>query len=151
MNAHYLGDTIALYRNAHIGVAVDTPRGLLVPTIFNANKLSLTELATESRNLFEKCKQGAIEPDLLKGASFTVSNLGGFGVEMFTPILNPPQTGLLGVCCVVERTKGGVPYPAMGLSLTYDHRALDGADAARFHKDLIGYLEGFTVQLALGC
>jgi pyruvate dehydrogenase E2 component (dihydrolipoamide acetyltransferase) len=92
---------------------------------------------------------GAIEPDLLKGASFTISNLGGFGVEMFTPILNAPQTGLLGVCCVIERTRDGVSYPAMGLSVTYDHRALDGADAARFHRDLIGYLEKFSVNIAL--
>jgi len=143
INAHFLGDKIALYDNAHIGIAVDTPRGLLVPTIFKANSLSLTEISSKAKSLFEKCRQGAIEPDLLKGASFTISNLGGLGIEMFTPILNPPQTGLLGICSVIERTRGGEAYPAMGLSLTFDHRALDGADAARFLKDMVQYLEKF--------
>ena len=149
MNAHFLGDKMALFNNAHIGVAVDTPRGLLVPTLFNANHMSLSELSAQAKVLFEKCKQGSIEPDLLKGASFTISNLGGLGVEMFTPILNPPQTGILGVCNTIERTKNGVPYPALGLSITYDHQAMDGADSARFLKDLVEYLENFTFNLAL--
>jgi len=149
INAHFLGDKMQLFNNAHIGVAVDTPRGLLVPTIFNANHMSLSELSAHAKTLFEKCKQGSIEPDLLKGASFTISNLGGLGVEMFTPILNPPQTGILGVCNTIERTKGGKPYPALGLSITYDHQAMDGADSARFLKDLTDYLENFTSNLLL--
>jgi len=149
MNAHFLGDKMALFYNTHIGVAVDTPRGLLVPTIFNANTMSLPELSAHSKELFEKCKQGAIEPDLLKGASFTISNLGGLGVEMFTPILNPPQTGILGVCNVIERLKNGKSYPAMGLSITYDHQAMDGADSARFLKDLVEYLESFTTNMGV--
>jgi len=144
INAHFLGDKMALFNNAHIGVAVDTPRGLLVPTIFNANSMSLSELSAHAKVLFEKCKQGSIEPDSLKGASFTISNLGSLGVEMFTPILNPPQTGILGVCSTIERTKDGKPYPALGLSLTYDHQALDGADSARFLRDLVQYLESFS-------
>jgi len=149
INAHILGDSMRLYNNAHIGVAVDTHRGLLVPTVFNANSLSLSELSARAKALFEKCRQGSIEPDALKGGTFTISNLGGLGIEMFTPVLNPPQTGLLGVCCVTERLKEGKPYPAMGLSLTFDHRALDGADAARFLKDLVSYLEKFSVFVAL--
>ena len=149
INAHFLGNSMAVFNNAHIGVAVDTPRGLLVPTIFNANSMSLTEISVHAKGLFEKCKQGSVELDLLKGASFTISNLGALGVEMFTPILNPPQTGLLGVCSLIERTRDGKPYPAMGLSLTYDHRAVDGADAARFSKDLAQYLEKFSFNLAL--
>jgi len=149
LNAHFKGDKMTLFNNTHIGIAVDTPRGLLVPTVFNANKMSLTELSSHCKELFDKCKQKTITPDLLTGGSFTVSNLGGFGIEMFTPILNPPQTGLLGVCCVIERTRNGIPYPAMGLSLTYDHRAVDGADAARFQKELITYLERFTSELLL--
>ena len=149
INAHFLGDKMQLFNNTHIGVAVDTPRGLLVPTIFNANHMSLSGLSAHAKGLFEKCKQGSIEPDLLKGASFTISNLGGLGVEMFTPILNPPQTGILGVCNTIERTKGGKPYPALGLSITYDHQAMDGADSARFLKDLVVYLENFTSNLLL--
>ncbi|MDR2571461.1 MAG: 2-oxo acid dehydrogenase subunit E2 [Oscillospiraceae bacterium] len=147
INSHFLGDKTAIFSNAHIGVAVDTPRGLLVPTVFNANSMSLTELSAHTKDLFDKCKQGSASPDLLKGASFTISNLGGLGVEMFTPILNPPQCGILGVCCVIERTKDGKPYPAMGLSLTYDHRAVDGADAARFSMALAEYLENFSSNL----
>jgi pyruvate dehydrogenase E2 component (dihydrolipoamide acetyltransferase) len=149
INAHFLGDKMAVFNNAHIGLAVDTPRGLLVPTIFNANKMSLSEISMHAKDLIEKCKQGSIEPDLLKGASFTISNLGGLGVEMFTPILNPPQTGILGVCNTIERTRGGKPYPALGLSVTYDHQAMDGADSARFLKDLVEYLESFSLNLAL--
>ena len=147
INAHFLGDKMQVFNNAHIGVAVDTPRGLLVPTIFNANQMSLSELSAHAKGLFEKCKQGSIEPDLLKGASFTISNLGGLGVEMFTPILNPPQTGILGVCNTIERTKNGKPYPALGLSVTYDHQAMDGADSARFLKDLVANLENFNTNL----
>jgi len=144
INAHFLGDKMALFNNAHIGVAVDTPRGLLVPTIFNANSMLLSELSAHAKILFEKCKKGSIEPDLLKGASFTISNLGSLGVEMFTPILNPPQTGILGICNTIERTKNGKPYLALGLSITYDHQALDGADSARFLRDLVQYLESFS-------
>ncbi|MCL2427550.1 MAG: 2-oxo acid dehydrogenase subunit E2, partial [Oscillospiraceae bacterium] len=149
MNAHYLGDSMKLFNNAHIGVAVDTPRGLLVPTVSNANALSLSQLSLQAKELFEMSKQGSVPPDKLKGASFTISNLGNMGVEMFTPVINPPQTGILGVCAIIERTKNGVFYPAMGLSLTYDHQALDGADAARFMKDLVAYLEKFSFNLAL--
>jgi len=149
INAHFMGETMRLFSNAHIGVAVDTPRGLLVPTLFNANKLSLTELSTSAKALFEQCRQGKAGPETLRGGTFTISNLGGMGIEMFTPILNPPQTGILGVCCAIERTKEGKTYPAMGLSLTFDHRAMDGADAARFLKDLVAYLEEFSVMLAI--
>jgi len=141
LNAHWADDRMLLFRNAHIGVAVDTPRGLLVPTIFNANKMTLPELSEHTKTLFDRAKQGAITPDLLRGATFTITNLGTLGIEMFTPVLNPPQVGILGVNSIVERTKEGKPYPAMGLSLTFDHRALDGADAARFLKNLVGSLE----------
>jgi len=147
MNAHFHGDKIALFKDTHIGVAVDTPRGLLVPTVFDANKLTLPELSVYTGELFEKCKSGSVPPDQLKGASFTVSNLGGLGIEMFTPIINPPQTGILGVCSMIERFKNGKPYPALGLSLTYDHQALDGADSARFLKDLVDFLENFSNNL----
>lgn len=98
-------------------------------------------------------KKGTISPDLLKGATFTVTNLGSFGIESFTPVLNPPQTGILGVNTIVQRPKeedGHIKfYPAMGLSLTFDHRALDGADAAKFLKDLKEFLENFDLLLAL--
>ena len=150
LNAHFLEDnTMKIFRDVHIGVAVDTPRGLLVPTIFGASNMSLSQISAEAKSLYAMCAQGTISPDLIQGASFTISNLGAMGIESFTPILNPPQTGLLGVCSTIERTKSGVAYPAMGLSLTFDHRALDGADAARFLQDLVRCLENFSVYAAL--
>ena len=151
-NAHYLGDTIKFFNNVHLGMAVDTPRGLLVPTIFNANNKSLNEIAAEAKDLAGKCKEGTIAPDMLTGGSFTVTNLGSMGIESFTPVINPPQTCILGVCNIETKVKnvGGEYkyYPAMGLSLTFDHRALDGSPAARFLKELCTNLENFSVLLA---
>ena len=151
LNAHYLEDnTMKVFNDAHIGVAVDTPRGLLVPTLFRASRMSLAEISAEAARLYSMCSQGTINPDLLQGASFSISNLGAMGIESFTPVLNPPQTGILGVCAITERLKNGKAYPAMGLSLTFDHRALDGADAARFLRELVERLENFSLYAALG-
>ncbi len=151
-NAHCLDDTVRHFNTVNIGIAVDTPRGLMVPTVFHAEKLSLNEIAKESKSVITAAQSGTINPDLLQGATFTVSNLGSLGIESFTPIVNPPQTGILGVDCIMKRIKEvngeDVVYPAMGLSLTVDHRVLDGADAARFLKD-IGYaLEHIDLLLA---
>lgn len=153
LNANMISDdTIRHFRHVNLGVAVDTPRGLMVPTIFNADEKSLLEISREVKSLAEAARSGSISPDLLTGGSFTVSNLGSMGVEMFTPVINPPQTGILGVCTITQRVKeenGEMKiYPAMGLSLTYDHRAVDGAPAARFMKELCANLENFTVLLA---
>jgi pyruvate dehydrogenase E2 component (dihydrolipoamide acetyltransferase) len=149
INAHFMGESMRLFNRSHIGIAVDTSRGLLVPTLFNTDEMTLFEVAKNTKELFDKCKQGSVVPDLLKNATFTISNLGTMGIESFTPVLNPPQVGILGVCSIVERTRSGKPYSAMGLSLTFDHRALDGADAARFLKDLVDYLELFSVNVLL--
>ena len=154
LNAHMLDDNnIRLFKHVHLGFAVDTPRGLMVPTIFNADQKSLLEISKEVKALAAQCREGNISPDKLSGASFTVSNLGNLGVESFTPVINPPQTGILGVCGTIDRVKKGKDgeiaiYPAMGLSLTYDHRAVDGTPAARFQKELAQNLENFTVLLA---
>ena len=105
-----------------------------------------------SMTLAAAAQAGSINPDLLTGASFTVSNLGSLDVEMFTPIINPPQTGILGVDCMIDRIRvvdGQITaYTAMGISLTYDHRALDGAPASRFLKDLKTAMENFTSLMA---
>lgn len=154
LNAHMLDDTsIRKFNHVNLGVAVDTPRGLIVPTIMHADEKSLLEISKELKVLAAEARDGAISPDKLTGASFTVSNLGGFGVESFTPVINPPQTGILGVCTTVQRPKLGADgsiklYPAMALSLTYDHRAIDGAPASRFVQELCRQLEQFTVLLA---
>ena len=133
----------------NLGVAVDTPRGLIVPTIFSAEKKSLREISGEVRSLASAAREGRLSPDQMKGGTFTVSNLGATGVEMFTPIINPPQAAIVGICGVTERMhkgKGGRPesYPAIGVSLTYDHRAIDGAPASRFAAELCKALSEFS-------
>ena len=154
LNANMLDDnSIRLFNHVNLGVAVDTPRGLMVPTIFHADEMSLLEISQAVKQLAAECRDGAINPDKLSGGSFTVSNLGNLGVESFTPVINPPQTGILGVCGTIDRVRKGADgsielYPAMGLSLTYDHRAVDGTPAAKFQKELGFNLENFTVLLS---
>ena len=154
LNANMVEDNvIRRFKHVNLGVAVDTPRGLMVPTIFNADQMSLLEISKAVKELAAECRDGAINPDKLSGGSFTVSNLGNMGVESFTPVINPPQTGILGVCGTIDRVRKGADgsiqiYPAMGLSLTYDHRAIDGTPAAKFQKELGQNLENFTCLLA---
>ena len=151
VNAHCLEDTIRYFNTVNLGVAVDSPRGLMVPTVFHTEKMSLNELSKAAKGVITAAQGGTINPDLLKGATFTISNLGAMGIESFTPIINPPQTAILGVDCITRRVKEvngeDVFYSAMGLSLTFDHRVLDGADAARFLKDLVFALENFDLLL----
>lgn len=154
MNAHMLDEkTIRRFNAVHLAVAVDTPRGLLVPVIRNADTKSLLQISKELKELAAQAISGAISPDKLSGGTFTVSNLGSFGVEQFTPIINAPQTGILGVCTMTDRPRKGKDgnielYSAMGLSITYDHRAVDGAPASRFMQELCRNLEQFTTILA---
>ena len=153
LNAHLLnGDTMRYFNGVHLGVAVDTDRGLVVPTIKNAQNLSLNEISAKAKELAATCKNGGATPDMLSGASFTVSNVGSYGIESFTPVINTPQTGILGVDTVTTRIRevnGEIKtYPAMGLSLTYDHRALDGSPASRFLVDLRNALENFSLLLS---
>lgn len=156
LNANLIDDgkTMKYFNHVNLGMAVDTERGLMVPTILHADTLSLKDLSDKAKELAKACQGGSINPDLLSGGSFTVSNLGTLGVESFTPVINPPQTGILGVCAITTGIKDvngqAVPYPAMGLCLTYDHRALDGAPASRFLKTLKTNLENFALLLAKG-
>jgi pyruvate dehydrogenase E2 component (dihydrolipoamide acetyltransferase) len=153
LNAHLInGDTMRYFTNVNLGIAVDTPKGLLVPTLHNANMKSLNEISSEAKKLAKTCQDGAATPDMLQGGTFTISNLGSFGIESFTPVLNTPQVAILGVNTITTRVKevnGEIKtYPAMGLSLTYDHRALDGAPASRFLVDLKNALENFSILLS---
>ncbi len=151
LNANYMDDFMRYFNTVNLGVAVDTPRGLMVPTVFGAEKMSLNELSKAAKTVITEAQNGTINPDKLKGGSFTVTNLGSLGVESFTPVINPPQTGILGVGTITRRIKEedgeDVSYPAMGLSLTFDHRALDGAPAAKFLKELCFALENFDLLL----
>ena len=118
-NSHFLGDTIKVFHRVHLGIAVDTPRGLMVPAVKNADRYDLKSLAKELKSVAEACRKGNINPELIQStsATFTVSNLGNYGVEMFTPVINLPQTAILGVCTIINRpadlgnnTFGFVPY-----------------------------------------
>ena len=153
LNAHLInGDTMRYFNGVHLGVAVDTDRGLVVPTIKNAQSMSLNEISAKAKELAATCKNGGATPDMLSGASFTISNLGSYGIESFTPVINTPQTGILGVDTITTRIRevdGEIKtYPAMGLSLTYDHRAVDGSPASRFLVDLRNALENFSLLLS---
>tara|TARA_B100002019_G_scaffold67133_1_gene57668 strand:+ start:1159 stop:2406 length:1248 start_codon:yes stop_codon:yes gene_type:complete len=139
-NSHWENNTLKKYDDVHIGFAVDTPRGLMVPVLKNANKLSLPELSKEAKRLASSCVDGKINPDELIGATFTVTNLGSMGIESFTPVLNLPEVAILGICSIYPK-----PFykdeevcfsPHMGLSLTFNHCATDGAPAARFLSDI---------------
>ena len=152
LNAHLIeNDTLRRFSGVHLGMAVDTPRGLLVPTIFNADQMSLLQLSTAIKDVALRAKDGSISPDLLKGASFTVTNLGTLGVEMFTPVINPPQVAILGICNIIPKIKNieAEVYQSLGLSLTYDHRVVDGAPAARFAYDLARNIENIDLTLAI--
>ena len=149
INATLKDDKIRKYKHANLGLAVNTDRGLFVPTIFGADTLSLADIANADKAAAAKTKEGTITPDEMSGGTFTVSNLGVYGIESFTPVVNPPQVAILGVCAVTNRLKAdGSVYPAMGLSLTIDHRAIDGAPAAAFLKELCTSLENFGLLLA---
>ena len=153
LNSLYTGDTISQYRDVHLGFAVDTPRGLIVPVVRNANALTLKGISQETKRLASACLEGNVPPDELTGGTFTVTNLGGLGIETFTPILNPPQAGILGVGSVNLKPveiEGDVQFiPHIGLSLTIDHQVVDGAPAARFLQSLSQRLAQFDLLLAL--
>ena len=152
LNAHYSEQETKLFHHVNLGVAVNTDRGLMVPTIKEADRISLRELSLQAKQLAEACKESRISPEYLSGGTITVSNLGNTGISSFTPIINPPQTALVGVCGMEWKVRPdlqGKPelYQAMSLSLTIDHRAVDGAPAAAFLHDLCRKLEEFSLLL----
>lgn len=154
MNALFKDDVIVQYNHIHLAMAVDTPRGLMVPVVRFADLLSLNDLALGLKKAASECQEGTINPDQLQGGTFTISNLGQFGIEYFTPVLNPPQVGLLGVNTIQPRpvmdAEGECTMvPHIGLSLTMDHRALDGADAARFLQEVVSAIKNVTLTLAV--
>ncbi len=151
-NTHYLGDKMKWFKKVHLGLAVDTERGLMVPAVQNADDLSIAGLSYQLQQVATQSRAGSINPDLLSpaAASFTVSNLGNYGVEMFTPVINLPQTAILGVCTIIPRPmeiEEGVYgfVPMMGLSLTYNHQALDGGEATLFLAEIKNQIEKLSL------
>jgi len=152
VNTHFIGDSMRWFKKVHLGLAVDTDRGLMVPAIKNADDLSLEGLSGQMQAIAGQCRKGNVSPELLapEAATFTISNLGNYGVEMFTPVINIPQTAILGVCTIVPRPKdlGDGVYgfvPMIGLSLTYDHQALDGGEATLFLREIKEQIENLTI------
>jgi len=152
VNTHYLGDKMKWFKKVHLGLAVDTDRGLMVPACKNADDLSITGLSSQLKELTTAARNGNVNPDLLspEAATFTVSNLGNYGVEIFTPVINLPQSAILGVCTIIPRPKEleeGVYgfVPMMGLSLTYDHQALDGGEATLFLAEIKNQIENLSL------
>ena len=149
MNAHFLKDKILEFEHVHLGFAVDSPRGLMVPIIHNAHLLSLEEISKEARRLNTACQEDTILPDELNGGTFTVTNLGTIGIESFTPILNIPQVAILGICSISLKPimkEDKIQFiPHIGLSLTFDHRAVDGAPAAKFLQELNMVIANFDL------
>jgi pyruvate dehydrogenase E2 component (dihydrolipoamide acetyltransferase) len=156
VNAEFLGGRIHKHSDVHLGFACDTPRGLMVPVIRNAHRMTIEELAIAAKGLTTRALAGTIAPDDLAGATFTISNLGGLGIETFTPLLNPPQVAILGVGAIQlrpVRRPGGVEFEdVIGLSLTCDHQVIDGAPGARFLnvvKEQIENVESLCPSLLL--
>ena len=106
LNANVIEENVVRHFNTvNLGFACDTPRGLIVPTIFNADQMTLLELSMEAKRLAAEAREGKLSPDYMSGATFTISNIGSFGCEAFTPVINPPQTGILGVCNIQTKIK----------------------------------------------
>jgi pyruvate dehydrogenase E2 component (dihydrolipoamide acetyltransferase) len=145
LNATLEGDEIILKKYYNIGIAVDTDEGLFVPVVKGAHDKDIKTLAQNIEKLIADSKTRKINMMDLKGSSFTISNLGSVGVEFFTPIINYPESAILGVGRIVEKPvakNGNIEIRKMlPLSLSYDHRIVDGGQAARFMMDLIGRLQ----------
>ncbi len=152
MNAHFLGNKIVEFMHTHLGIAVDTERGLLVPVLQYADLRSLGNLSQEVKRLTAASIEGKAKPEFFEGGTFTVTNLGQFGIEHFTPVLNTPEVGILGVNTItkhpVEQDGDIILQPRISFSLTFDHQAVDGAPAARFLQDLVKAIENIDLIAA---
>ena len=151
-NAHLQDGVLTEFEQVHLGFACDTPRGLLVPVIRSAQALGLKAFSDEAKRLAGGAIDGTIAPDFLSGGTFTVSNIGSFGIETFTPVINLPQTAILGVGAITPRptvaADGTIGVEQrLNLSLTIDHQVIDGADGARFLRDLVAAIENIDVTV----
>jgi pyruvate dehydrogenase E2 component (dihydrolipoyllysine-residue acetyltransferase) len=145
VNAHFADDELRIFPNAHIGLAVATERGLIVPVQREVERKPLVQIAAERKELVQRTREGKLSQEDLDGGTFTISNLGMYGVEIFTAVLNPPQAAILAVGAIEEKpvVENGdvVARPLMAMTLTCDHRAVDGAKAAEFLRELKTLLE----------
>ncbi len=152
VNASFQGDKIRIYKRVHIGVAVAIEGGLITPIIWDCDRKSLSEIAREAKELTERARARKLKPEEYQGATFTVSNLGMYGIEEFSAIINPPEGAILAVGAIVEKpvvVKGVIGVgQRMRLTLSCDHRVMDGVMGAQFLHDLKAILED-PIQLML--
>src|SRR5262245_25251923 len=145
LNATLVDQEVRLHDSVNVGLAVNLDEGLIVPVIFNADQKNLGQIAREGRDLAEKARAGRLQLDEISDGTFTITNLGTTGIELFTPIINPPQVAILGVGMVQRRPivvgDALAMRPAVYLSLVFDHRAVDGVPAAHFLQEVQRLLE----------
>ena len=145
LNAHLINDEIREYRGIHLGVAVAVEDGLLVPVIRDAGLKSAAEIQNELTDLAARARSGRLRLDEMTGSTFTASNLGMFGIEHFSAVLNPPEVGILSLGCIFERAvnnRGSAEFhPFLEATINVDHRAIDGAGAAAYLQTLKQVLE----------
>lgn len=145
LNASFEDDTIIYHNHVNLGVAVDVEKGLMVPNVKGAEKMTLREIAAETERIIEEARTNRLSPDYLSGGTFTITNLGMFGMESFTPIINKPEVAILGINKIIEKpvaVNGQVVIrPMMNLSLTTDHSLVDGALSAKFLREIVDIIE----------
>jgi pyruvate dehydrogenase E2 component (dihydrolipoamide acetyltransferase) len=145
LNASLVGDQVRRHPDIHIGVAVALDEGLIVPVVRDADRKSLSEIAAETRALAEQARSGTLTPDRVTGSTFSITNLGRWGIDAFTPIINPPEAAILGIGRIFEKPaayRGTIALRHMlTLSLTHDHRLVDGAPAAAFLQTMTESIE----------
>ena len=152
VNAHWLGDRIRMFNRVHLGVAVATDDGLIVPVIFDADRKSMREISAEVKELARLARERRLKPEQYTGSTFSVSNLGMYGIDQFTAIINPPETGILAVGRaedkVVSVDGAFVVRKRLRLTMSCDHRAVDGAVGARFLQTLGRMIENPMMMVA---
>ena len=145
LNATLTDEGIHLLQEINIGVAVALEDGLVVPVVRNADRARLSEISTQVKDFAERARSNQLTPGELQGGTFTITNLGNFGVDAFTPIINPPESGILGVGRILKKPvvheDEVVVRSMLTLSLTFDHRVVDGAPAAQFLQTVSGYIQ----------
>jgi pyruvate dehydrogenase E2 component (dihydrolipoamide acetyltransferase) len=145
VNAHWLGDRIRQFNRVHLGMAVAVEDGLITPVVFDADRKRMSEISREARELAKRARERRLKPDEYTGATFSVSNLGMFGIEHFTAIINPPESGILAIGAVEAKPVAVngelVPRQGMRVTMSCDHRVIDGATGARFLQTLRRMLE----------
>ena len=151
VNAQFVDGAIHRYPTADVGIAVATPNGLVVPVIRRAESKSVQQIATARADLVSRARDGKLQLTDLEGGTFTVSNLGMYGVEQFVAVLNPPQVAILAVGSIEDRphvVDGElVVRPAMTMTITCDHRAIDGSEGAEFLRTLEAFVENPALAL----